>query len=122
MLNKKLYTSIKPLIHSGANTNVCKHRHWFEDDFEARSLDFNVANEGGKLQVLGIGTLKISVVSPGGRVTILRVAKIAYAPGQKQNSIFLSMMNLQECLQGTGGRWEQLCFTLGQAKSWPLHQ
>ncbi|KAI8930496.1 hypothetical protein NX059_012446 [Plenodomus lindquistii] len=73
------------VIDVDGNTMVCKHREWFEDDFQPEKFHIATADGDRGLDGFGSGTWRIPVIGPDGTESILILMGTIWAPSSKCN-------------------------------------
>lgn len=103
------------LLDSGANTYICNNPAWFTT---LHSFDLNVttADSSKSLQVMGGGSVKLTLADTNGDPFILTLARVAFAPGATTN--ILSMSKLGSA--SIHGYWTASRITLFDAQGFQI--
>jgi Reverse transcriptase (RNA-dependent DNA polymerase)/gag-polypeptide of LTR copia-type/GAG-pre-integrase domain len=79
------------LVDSGATKHFCRHKNAFKD-LSPYVTTIEVAN-GDLLESEGIGTVDLPVVQSNGKVTLLRLKEVIYAPKLNANLLSADQLN-----------------------------
>ena len=96
------------IVDTGASMHLVNDRSMFKE-FHTAELTIGTANNENSMEILGGGTVELSILTSSGDVVDFELSECAYAPSSRCNLLSISLLETKAKLCG---KWGNSIFTL----------